>query len=248
LGQPFIAFVGSSETYGKFIEEPFPALVEKQLGQACVNFGLLNAGVDAFVHDPFVITTAAQADVTVVQIMGAQNMTNRFYTVHPRRNDRFVGASTLLRTIYREVDFADFHFNKHLLSDLLTLSPDRFSAVVGELQQAWLARMRLMLGGIKGKTILLWFSARPPADGSECQAGDLGCDPLFITQKMVDEVTPLATKVVKVCASAEAVDDGTEGMIFGEMETTAAQQMLGPRAHAEAALALVPALKELMQK
>ena len=94
LGQPFVAFVGSSETYGKFIKEPFPALVEQQLGRACVNFGLLNAGVDAFVHDPFVRNTAAQADVTVVQIMGAQNMTNRFYAVHPRRNDRFDAKDT----------------------------------------------------------------------------------------------------------------------------------------------------------
>ncbi len=36
--------------------------------------------------------------------MGAQNLSNRFYAVHPRRNDRFLRASTLMKTIFREVD------------------------------------------------------------------------------------------------------------------------------------------------
>ena len=245
LDQPFVAFVGSTETYGKFIEEPFPTLVEQQLGKTCANFGLMNAGIDAFVHDPFVINTAAQSDVTVVQVMGAQNMTNRFYAVHPRRNDRFVSASTLLKTIYREVDFADFHFNRHMLRDLLTLSPDRFYTVKAELQQAWLARMRLMLGGIKGKIILLWFSAQPPSDDTAEEDTCLGCDPLFISKQMMAQITPLVTEVVTVTASPQAQNGGTEGMVFSELEAPAAQEMLGPRAHQEAADALVKAIQSM---
>jgi hypothetical protein len=245
LTDPFVAFVGSTETYGKFIENPYPSLVETALGRTCVNFGLLNAGIDAFVHDPFVIETTAQAEVTVVQVMGAQNMTNRFYAVHPRRNDRFVSASNLLKTIYREVDFAEFNFNKHMLSDLLKLSPDRFYTVKMELQVAWLARMRLMLSGIKGKTILLWFASEPPPEDSTDNETSLGNDPLFITRQMIDEVTPLVTKVVQVNASAAADEAGTQGMVFSELEALAAQEMLGPLAHEEAASALVDAITVL---
>ena len=245
LERPYFAFVGGTETYGKFLSEPYPALVEQKLGLTCANFGLLNAGVDAFVHDPFVISTSAKAQATVIQVMGAQNMTNRFYTVHPRRNDRFVSASTLLKTIYKEVDFADFNFNKHMLNDLLTISPDRFDIVRSELQQAWLARMRLILGGIKGKTVLLWFAHGGPPDGCTGATG-LGHDPLFVTRQMMDEITPMVTTMVEVSASPQAIEAGTEGMFFSEMESMAAKEMLGPIAHAEAADAVVQALDGLM--
>ena len=50
-------------------------------------------------------------DATVIQIVSSpRNMSNRFYTVHPRRNDRFIKASALLQTIYREVDFSRVQF------------------------------------------------------------------------------------------------------------------------------------------
>ena len=39
LDGPYVAFLGGTETYGRFIETPFPALVEPALGQACINFG-----------------------------------------------------------------------------------------------------------------------------------------------------------------------------------------------------------------
>ena len=245
LDAPYAAFIGGTETYGKFIEEPFSALVEKALGITCVNFGYPNAGIDVFAHDPFVVGAASGAAVSVIQVMGAQNMTNRFYGVHPRRNDRFVSASTLLKAIYREVDFADFHFNRHMLSRLQMVSPDRFKTVREELQTAWLARMRLILGQIQGKTVLLWFSGRAPEDCDVCE-GVLGNDPLFVTRDMVEELRPHATEVVEVLASKQACAAGTDGMVFSQMEAMAAAEMLGPLAHQEAADAVTQALQRLL--
>ncbi len=245
LSRPYLSFIGGTETYGKFIESPFPSLVEKNMGRVCVNFGFPNAGIDAFAHDPFVVNAATKGDVTVIQVLGAQNMTNRFYAVHPRRNDRFVSASTLLSTIYREVDFADFHFNKHMLSRLLLVSPGRFAAVRGELQQAWLARMRLMLSQIQGKKILLWCADHAPANEDDSDVTALGADPLFISRKMMDEIAAHVTKVVEVVASPQAMEAGTEGMVFSQMEAMAAAEIMGPIAHAEIATALTKAIEGL---
>jgi len=245
LDTPYLAFIGGTETYGKFIEQPFPAQVEKAIGTTCANFGFPNAGIDAFAHDPFVVNAAVKAKITVIQVLGAQNMTNRFYAVHPRRNDRFVSASQLLSTIYRDVDFADFHFNKHMLRRLMLVSPDRFATVRAELQQAWLARTRLMLGQIKGKTILLWLSDHAPQSSDENDDQTLGTDPLFVTREMIDEIAPYATKVVEVVASQEAISAGTTGMVFSQMEAIAAAQMMGPGAHAEAAEMLIEAINSL---
>lgn len=245
LDQPYAAFIGGTETYGKFIKEPFPALVENKLGLTCVNFGFLNAGIDAFVHDPFVTTATTKAKFTVVQVMGAQNMSNRFYYVHPRRNDRFVGASELLKTVFREIDFSEYNFNKHMLGDLRTVSPDRFDMVRVELQQAWKARMRTLLERIPGKIILLWIADHTPEETPPGDNEAIGKDPLFITREMINQIAPLVTQVVEVKASRAAIENGTEGMVFSEMEAIVAQQMLGPKAHEEAASALVTAINEV---
>lgn len=246
LQAPYIAFVGSTETYGKFIADPFPALVEQRLGTTCVNLGQLNAGIDAFMHDPFVLEAASGAEVAVIQVMGAQNMTNRFYSVHPRRNDRFVAASTLLKTIFREIDFADFHFNKHMLTALHRTSPDRFDTVRSELQEAWKARMRLMLNQISGKTILLWMSDRAPEEGNGASPEGLGSDPLFVTRDMLDAVASHATAVVEVVASPAVQEAGTEGMFFSEMDAAVAKEMLNPMAHQQTADALLKEIRTML--
>lgn len=245
LTDPYIAFVGTTETYGKFILHPFPTLVEQALGTTCVNFGQITAGVDAFATDPFVTEAASAAEVTVVQIMGAQNMTNRFYAVHPRRNDRFLSAATILQTIYRDVDFSDFHFNKHMLSYLCALSPERFDAVVQELREAWSARMGFLLSQIKGKCILLWLSDHAPMDEGPVKDVDLGKEPLFITRQMVEALREKATVYVEVVASKNARLAGTQGMVYSDLDAPAAEKMLNPIVHAQAADALTDAIQNL---
>lgn len=241
LKGPYIAFFGGTSTYGKFVQDPFPALVEFDLGHPCVNFGCVNGGVDVYASDPVLRDAAINATVTVIQITSPRNMSNRFYKVHPRRNDRFVQASTLLRAIYRDVDFAEFNFTNHLLKRLMLVSPDRFETVVDELRLAWLARMRLVLSQIPGKTVLLWASDVAPG----LQAVEIDKDPAFVTSSMVDEIKPLVTHYVEVTASAEALSAGTDGMVFAEMDAPAARMMLGPNAHREIAEALLPVLQRL---
>jgi len=240
----YVTILGGTETYGKYIETPFPALVEKNLGVECVNFGCVNAGVDVFSNEPTVIDACAKSRVTVVQVVGAQNMSNRFYAVHPRRNDRFVRASTLLKTIFREVDFTDFHFTKHLLGSLQTLSPERFAVVRDELKAAWIARMKLLLDKIEGKTVLLWFADRTPEE--ESKPDGLGQDPLFVDRAMLEAIRPYVTDLVKVAPSGQARALGTAGMLFPDMEEPAAEEIMGPAAHEEAAQALSARLQGLL--
>ena len=70
--------------------------------------------------------------------------------MHPRRNDRFLRASERLQSLYPEVDFTEFHFNRHLLGRLQELSEERFAEIAGELRQAWLARMKHLLTLLRG--------------------------------------------------------------------------------------------------
>ena len=242
LDSPFVAFFGGTTTYGKYIQTPFCDRVEARLGVTCANFGSVNGGVDLLASDPFLRDVSTRASVSVIQITSPRNMSNRFYRVHPRRNDRFVQASEMLRAMYRDVDFAEFNFTNHMLQRLVTVSPDRFDPVLDELRLAWVARMRLVLSQISGKSVLLWASARRPED----RAVDIDADPAFVTRTMLDQITPMATHYVEVVSTDAAKAAGTEGMILGELDVPAASQMLGPHMHNDIATAVYPVLRNLI--
>ena len=245
LNGDYIAFLGGTETYGRFIETPFPALLEKKLNVSCANFGVVNAGVDLYLNDPTTLEFSANSNIKVLQVMGAQNMSNRFYTVHPRRNDRFLRASERLETLFPEVDFTDFHFVRHMLGELAEISEDRFQTVVDELRMAWIARMKNLLALLGGPVILMWFANHEPAG---VQHATMGGDPLFVTRNMLDALRPRVAGLIEVVASERALSEGTKGMIFNELDACAAAELMGPLAHEEAVEALLQTMSQLPRR
>jgi hypothetical protein len=244
VAQPYAVALGGTETYGKFVPQPFPALVEDAVGLPLLNLGNINAGLDLFLNDPEVLGIARGARVAVVQVVGAANLSNQYYRVHPRRNDRFVQGSPLLRALFREVDLTEFHFTRHLMLGLHRASAERFDVVAAELRATWVERMRSLLRTIPGRKILLWVGASgPPQDGV---VPDLWQDPMLVTAKMLDAVRPLADTLVEVRPSAEALSAGTAGMAFSPLEEPAARHVPGPAMHHEIAAALAPVLRQYL--
>lgn len=228
LKDRYVTFIGSTETYGKGVELPFPALVETETGVTCVNLGCVNASVDAFLPEAAVHEACQGAALNIVQVMGAHNMSNRFYTVHPRRNDRFVRASSVMRAIYPDVDFTEFCFTRHMLASLYDLSPERFEIIQSELQMAWRARMRNFLAEIGAHSLLLWFSEALPSDSPLGDRSDpINSDPLFVTRRMVDELRPLVQGVILVQAPARRGEDGTSSLLTPGAQEAAADAVSG---------------------
>ncbi len=244
LDQPYVAVIGGTETYGKFHERPYSALAEERMDHAFINLGCVNAGADVFINDQAVINICSNAVVTVVQITGAQNMSNRFYAVHPRRNDRFLRASNLLKTIYREIDFTDFNFTRHLLSALQEASADKFAMVEAELREAWVGRMKTLISKVDGRVVLLWMSDHSPED--DTASGVDGSDPLFVGRDMIDELLPFIAGYVEIVVSEEEISAGQAGLRFSETEAPATVGMLGTIAQEKAADALQEVLASLL--
>ncbi|MCA0940484.1 DUF6473 family protein [Salipiger pacificus] len=261
LDAPYVAFLGGAETFGRFVKAPFPALVESALaeraeisenagGEAegatalpCVNLGVVNAGIDLYLGDPAVLNLAARAELCVIQVMGAQNMSNRFYGVHPRRNDRFLRASDRLQQLFPEVDFTEFHFTLHMLGRLREISEARFAEVTAELRLAWVARMKHLLTLLGGRAVLLWAAGHTPPD---THVNALSPAPLFIERGMLEALRPRAAALLDRPLSAASMGAGTEGMVFADFEAGAAAEALSPAAHAEIAEALHPTLTRLL--
>ena len=241
----YVAMLGGTETFGKFIPVPFPELVERRLGLACVNLGWPNAGLDVLLHDDGLVRIARDARAVVLQLPGAVNLTNRFYRVHPRRNDRFLHATRALRGLFPEVDFTEFHFTRHMLRNLGAVSPERFDLVREELRTAWVERMIDWLRLQRAPVVLLWFSGRRP--GRSAGGVALPHDPALVTRAMLNTVAPHAAHLVEVTVSKTARRTGTSGMVFARADSGAAAGLPGPAAHTEVQLALTPVLRALLE-
>lgn len=193
--RPYIAVLGGSEAFGKLVKTPFPGILSDWIGMPVANLGVMYAGVSLFSRERWLLDVASRAELTVLQVMSTQNMSNRLYCVHPRRNDRFLTASSALRVIFPEVDFAEVNFTGHLMETLERTCPERFHIVVEELRWAWVQRMRRVLSYIESDVLLLWMSERSPetpADRSDSP------EPMFVTRGMLNEISDLTIGITEV--------------------------------------------------
>ncbi|MEM7491521.1 MAG: DUF6473 family protein, partial [Pseudomonadota bacterium] len=175
------------------------------------------------------------AEQVVIQAMGAGNMSNRFYKVHPRRNDRFLSHSRLMEKLFPRVDFSDFTFTRHMLTALKTRAPDAFAELEEELRIAWVARMRLMLTRLSGERTLLWIENR--------NEGSLGPEPLFVTVDMMQALEGHFDKVVHCDVTTDVTEEALQAMVFPGTDSAQARQLLPPAAHDRIGEALSKALR-----
>lgn len=233
----FVACLGGTETYGKYVAAPWPARLEAAAGLPCLNLGSVNAGVDSFLNEPAVLEAAREARLVVVQATGAQNLSNRFYDVHPRRNDRFLGPRPLMRRLFPETDFTEFHFTRHMTGALAQRAPAAFARLRAGLRTTWVARMTTLIERLGVPVALLWLGRTAPPTTA---GAALAPEPLFVDRAMIDALRPRLAAVVEVAAAAKGE---TGGMIFPPLEAPAAAELPGPAAHAAAAEGLLPVLR-----
>lgn len=246
LDGDFIAYIGGTETFGKFLDTPYPALVEVETGMRSVNLGCINAGIDAYLNDRAVADICAKARLAVIQVMGAQNMSNRYYAVHPRRNDRFLSASPQLEAIYPSVDFTEFTFTRHLLQSLATIDQTKFEILVEELREAWIARMHAFLSRIETDVLLLWMSDRAPPESRDRDPS--AHDPMFVDREMIEALSSVVTETLEIEGTAIERFHGLDEMFFADAERPAAEEMLGPLVHRRTAVALAPRIRALTEE
>ena len=240
LEESFVAVLGGSEAYGKYVQDPFPSLLGEWVGVPVLNLGVQHAGLSLFSQERWLLETASRAQLTVLQVLGAQNMSNRLYRVHARRNDRFLSVSPALRDMYPDVDFAEVNFTGHLLETLKERSETAFRTLMEELKWAWVQRMKRVVQLIDGDVLLLWVSDRRPDDTSDDFQEN---EPMFVDRDMLDAVWDEVSGVVEI---VRPIHTSLEGKVFGDGEEMAAETLPGPADHARIAEALAPEVAQLL--
>lgn len=242
-GGRYVVAVGGTETFGKFVDRPYPDLLEHDIGLPVINFGAVNAGIDVFASERMVLDACSGAQAVVLQVMGAHNLRNRFYCVHPRRNDRFLRASPELRALYPDIDFTEFAFTRHLIRTLVETDPQRFAAVKDELRSEWLARMTFFLETVAAPVVLLWMAGRSPDDPSTL---DHLSDPLFVTADMIDAIRPRLAGIVVAQGSGALARGLPTGAVRGDVRAHAAAMVPDADMHRHAAQAVARGLRGLL--
>ncbi|MGR3493408.1 MAG: DUF6473 family protein [Shimia sp.] len=170
-----------------------------------------NSGPDAVFQMPDIIPKARRADAVVVCLPSAANTSNRYYRVHPRRNDRVVSVSTDLRAEAPGMEWIDIHYTGHLMQALGTAHGHVLDRVVTAVQAAWLIRMKALVRCFSAPVMLAWIE------------GEGACGPIasYVTKAMVEDVSeltegmtviPMATATSRRLASlgAALVCDGAD--------------------------------------
>ncbi|AZL58827.1 hypothetical protein EI545_08225 [Tabrizicola piscis] len=244
LSGAYIVALGGSPTFGKYVARPYPVLLERAVGQPVANLGGLNAGPDFYLSDPAALRVASRAQVAILQVTGADGLSNPFYTVHARRNDRFLAATPALRALYPEVDFAEIHFTRHLLSVLARTDAARFDQLRAGLQANWLCRMRQLMAHLPIRRVLLWLANAPPPQRSEDL--DPGLGPLLVTADMLAALCPVSTALVVAVPSPFARAEGPARMHVPLTEVEQARHLPGSAAHHEVAALLGPVIARML--
>lgn len=245
VAKPYLCCLGGAETFGRFLPSPWPSLLEQHCGLPVLNLGLPRAGPDTWLGDPALRRLLARARATVIQVTGAESLSNRFYAVHPRRNDRFLRATPLLRGLYPEVDFAAYHFTRPLLRDLARLCPRRFAMLRRDLQATWRLRMDQLTALAVGPVLLLWLAEGPPGSAPGAPP-DFDLDPLFVTETMLAGLTARGMPLLRCTPSHAERAQAIAGKFFTQLEAPMAARSLPLATQVRAAEALQAPLARLL--
>ena len=238
LSGRYVAVIGGTETFGKYVTQPFSDHLETALALPVVNLGIANAGPEVFLADAEIARISEGASAVVVQLVGAKNQTNAFYTVHPRRNDRVLGVTPAMRNLFPEVDFTEFHFTRHLLQSLYAVSQERFALIVAELQARWMNRTEALIARSGPGVVLLWAAAQAPMANASREIGPRY--PAFVDKAMVARVAGQVPRYLELCPPDErpASDDYMQNMAIEA-------GVFGLRAHRSIAERLAPVLRDM---
>ncbi|WP_319546491.1 DUF6473 family protein [Ruegeria conchae] len=239
LERPYVACFGGEETFGRFVEAPYPSILEHRLQRRCLNFGSLFCGLESLTRDSGLLELANQSELCVLQLPGLLGQTNRFYRVHPRRNDRFVAPTSELVGLYPEIDFTDVHFVRHLLSRLKAHTDARFEMIEQELRKGWVERLGTFLSKVKPPVMLLELKADHYALGS------VSDDPVTLDTSSVEVLVPQSAGLITLHVQVSGASDELEDMLFGTLQQPIAEHMIGPATHRRIADALTRAIRDL---
>ncbi|SLN60190.1 hypothetical protein PSA7680_03159 [Pseudoruegeria aquimaris] len=196
-GPARILFLGGTLTAGRGLKAPFVEQITRALGEPAACCAVPNAGVDAYLAMATGPQAGSAAAVTVIETPGIHGLSNRFYRVHRKRNDRFIAPEPPLKALFPNVDFAGINFVGHLTRVLRAENPAAYALVEAELRAQWARKMRELIGILGPKVLLM---TPRPEDETGPRADVLAGG---VTQEMLEDLAAQTGARVLECVLPE---------------------------------------------
>jgi hypothetical protein len=249
LSADFIACVGGAHTLGRFVQSPYPALLQKQLGIPVLNLGHGGGKPEFYLQSKGFIEVINKAQCAVIQVMSARGSPNRFLTPTSHTHNMMKIAEGISSD--KNPLFVDNAYRKLLQQR----DPETIREAINETRAHWLSEMENLLDQISIPKVLFWFSVRTPAyvEGFDSPNALLGDYPHLVTDVMIDTLKAKVDGYVE-CVSKKGLPNALRDRNSGAPVEVLAWQSdpsynhyyPSPEMHVLAADALAPALRKMM--
>ena len=246
----YIACLGSAQTFGRFVQTPFPRLVSRALGIEALNLGRGGAGPTFPLGNPRLLEYINRARIVIVQFFSGRSQSNSLF--------KTVGHGMLgINQVEGGEVRADQFYTWLLGQDLQSVRE-----VVDETRENYVLAMTQLLAAIKPPKILLWLSVRSP-EYPEHMGLPLwrfwGDFPHLVNRPMVEQLRSHADIYVE-CVSQRGLpqplfDRSGNPTSFkpfypppGVVTKTENNYYPSPEMHEDAAALLIPACRQLLNR
>jgi hypothetical protein len=249
LSADFVVCLGGAHTLGRFVEYPYPALLQRQLGVPVLNLGHGGGKPEFYLQSPGIIEVINKAKCAVIQVMSARGSPNRFLKPTSHAHNIMSIAEGIAAA--KNPAFVDAAY-RNLLRQL---EPARLQEAIEETRSNWLAEMERLLGRITVPKVLFWFSVRTPAYVAKFNNLDamLGDYPQLVTEEMIGKLKPETDGYIQCVSNVgmpytlrDAQSHEPVEVFPWQRESSTNNYYPSAEMHAIAADNLLPALRQLM--
>ena len=152
----YIAYIGASQTFGRFCQEPYPNILGKRLDIGTLNFGIGGKGPTYFLTNQTILEALNEAELVVIQVLSGRSVSNSVFESQD-------GGMHGIRLIDGKKMRSDDLFSQLISGkDKRGLSREFMENLVKETRENYVKNTIDLLKAIKPPKILLWLSTRTP--------------------------------------------------------------------------------------
>ena len=238
LGYDAAVCIGAAQTFGRFVERPFPAILQQELDAPFINCGLGGVGPRFWLR-PDLVTVLNKTRLVVVQVMSGRSASNHLFD-NATRGDL---EGTLIESGER------MRFEEFLTRLINTADRAEIQRVVQRTREDYARSMRQLGAALNVPTVLLWLSRRPPryTPKWDSASGVMNTFPQLIDDAVVDDIRGSFDDYVE-CISDEGIpqrlwraSNSVDGAEMGDDGFLYNNYYPSPEMHALAAEMLTPA-------
>lgn len=248
---PFFSCIGSAQTLGVLVEQPYPALLETQIGLPAFNLGLGAIAPGAFLRMPKLLARASLGRFAIIQVMTARS----------EPNDRFERTSHI--EMMRDRRTGEVLPPLAAWDRIARDEPDRLADYAAQSRANWIESYRRLRAALPIPALLFWFAPTAPGNGTIASGASaaalLGTFPQLVTADMLDHIRPLFEGFA-TCTSTRNQGHALIDRSTGQPTEIDYRKLVGlgfttrethnhtypsPEMHADAAVALMPAIEAL---